>query len=574
MAPSGRRASFLDWLFVTADWKISSGRMKKRRYDFEAFPCQIDLARDESDDLSVMKSAQMAISEMFTIARPFWQMDVQRRNWGILFPTQTAMRDFFRSRLKAALSATTYLRKNVSGENESTITAFGRSLFLRYTTTDAAISTFDADGATVDELDLHNMDNLYGAMVSRTQGSYDDTPWYKVSTPTYPMFGVHQELLTSDHRVWLIRCGGCGYENDLTEKIGEYDAHDIELYFKDFLSDERFPRWEDYYVPCSGCGKPIDPVARLDSVGAGETGGRWVARHPHRDRRGYHLQIFQRRYRGGTPAVLNRMRNGLLRATGDPTLVKNWWNYTLGIPFTPREGRLTDEIIANASRSGDLVYRLTNIAHNHVHVIDAEPAMWMGIDVRDQQYHVWALGSHGGDHKVCVAAGWVEDAAAVLELWRWMGKPVTLIDNEPNLSDTRKIVAAMGTRGFRAKFAGGIHQTWQKSQDSDLLLVNRAVIMQETKAMIEDRWWVVPEALWDVGSGITHRFTKQEETARDHFKAPVMVKRDDARTGNTVYDYPLEAMGGVDPHFFMAACLAQVATKVRAAPGFVARRPV
>ena len=72
------KPSFHEWLFAEVDWKISSGTMRGKRYTFDAFPCVIDIVRDDSPLQSHMKSAQMALSEQFTLQRPLYHMDVHR----------------------------------------------------------------------------------------------------------------------------------------------------------------------------------------------------------------------------------------------------------------------------------------------------------------------------------------------------------------------------------------------------------------------------------------------------------------------------------------------------------------
>ena len=82
---------------------------------------------------------------------------------------------------------------------------------------------------------------------------------------------------------------------------------------------------------------------------------------------------------------------------------------------------------------------------------------------------------------------------------------------------------------------------------------------------------MVPQELWDVGAGITRKRGEEEyeETLRDHFKAPTMIVQEEEATGNFSYDFPKQAMRGIDPHFFMASCLAYVAMDMKAAPASV-----
>lgn len=538
--------------------------MKQQRYEFDAFPCQLDMFKDASLQQSIIKSAQMAVSEHYSLARPFYYMDVHGVNWAVLFPTQGAMRDFFRTRIKQAIASNGYISRNVKNENESNISAFGRELYLRYTTTEAAIATFDADGVTVDEQDLHDANMLFGVKTSRTQGSMRDTYWFDVSTPSYPKAGIHQAYLNSDQMVWLIRCGACGFENDLTVKVGAYDVQEIERFFREYLSGDD---WRDYHIPCSSCGKAIDTVTPMDASKPSLGGGRWVARYPDRDARGYHLQIFQRVYEKGFAQVLHRVRKNLFNAT-KPEHRRRWWNFTLGVPYVPTEGRLSDEHLQHVTTDEFNDKWIRDISNPHVYLIERMGCDWLGIDVRDRQYHLFGLKRLGGRKVVCVC-GWVETSGQAREIWERLGMPIFAIDAQPDTNDSRKLVNSMGrNRAFRGKFGKGLNAVWQETAEEQYFSINRPRVMEAVKAMIETRQWIVPAPAWETGAGIFQKRgdDRIEETLKDHFKAPVLVKQEDELTGNDVIDFPKDAMGGIDPHFFMAACLAYVGIEIRAAP--------
>lgn len=541
--------------------------MKGKRYTLDAFPCQIDILRDDAFNVAVMKSAQLAASELFTLARPFYFMDVHKINWAILFPNQGAMRDFFRTRLKGAVAVNPYIRRNVAAENESNIEAFGRILYNRYTTTESAISTFDASGVTVDEMDIHSKETLYGAKTSRTQGSMAETWWYEISTPSYPKAGIHQAFLDGDQRFWLVKCAACGYDNNLTEKFGPYDIQDLEKFFIEYLHDNRMARWQDYHIPCSSCGRPIDPVTPLDPGKRVFGGGRWVAAMPSRDEHSYALQIWQRRYQGGTPDVLKRVRRSLLRADG-AMLKKRWWNFTAGLPYVPKEGKLTDDDLERVSTTRFNELWARDMLYSTVFRVHGDQWDWMGVDVRDRQYHIFALNRHSRDKQRLVGIGWVASTSEVRELWERMGRPFLVQDAQPDMAETRALTTSMGKRAVRAKLGKNINAMWQPSNEDGLIIVNRPKAMEEVKAKVDSMSWLFPKPAWDVGAGIfKNKGDKRvEETLADHFKAPTMIKVFSEISGNDEYDFPQDAMGGVDPHYFMAATFACIGSKMAKAP--------
>jgi hypothetical protein len=564
--------SFHEWLFVNVDWRISSGAMKGQRYTFDAFPCIEALVRDNSHEQVVMKSAQMALSEQYTLQRPLYHLDVHGRNWGIMFPTQATMRNFYKSRIQGALAANPIINGQTLRANEDSIDVFGRSLYLRYTTSEGAIATFDADGITIDEADIHNPDTLYGAKTSRRQGAMGKTFWYEISTPTYPNHGVHLSFANSDQHIWLIKCAGCGSENDLTSQIGPYDASDADKFFREYLSESAFPDSRDFAIPCVKCGKGLDLVTPLDPSNPSFGGGRWVPRYEDRDTRGYHIQIFQRLYEGGSPAVLARVRESLLGARKTQH-VRRWWNFTIGVPYVPAEGRLTDSDLAlattNAYREWSPIYGRTMFG------LAGEHADWMGVDVREGQYHVFCLKRLPDGTKMVSAVGWVPTSSDLRALWDRLGRPHFIMDSEPDLNESRTLVNAMGRRAYRGKFSQKLGALWAIGSDKNMVVVKRPAVMESVKSEILEGGWIFPTESWGVGAGIVKRkgSTEEEETLSRHFKAPTMVEVEVSSTGAITYDFPKSAMGGVDPHFYMAACLAWVATEMKSAPAFRLRVP-
>ncbi len=548
--------SFHEWLFVDMDWKISSGRMKGKRYTLDAFPCWLDILREDSKRLCVMKSAQMAASEVVTLAWPFYALDVLGVNWGVMFPTQGAMRDFYKTRFKGAISANPKVAAAVRSENESNISVFGRNIFLRYTSTESAISTFDADGITVDEQDLHNQDSLYGARVSRSQGAMEEGYWFEISTPSYPGNGIDLSYENSSKKSWVVKCPACGADNAMNKKIGEYEVHESDLFFKEYLSEGRFKSWRDFHIPCSRCGKKIDPVSRLDEAKPSLGGGRWVAEHPSRDTSGYHLQVFQRVYAEGTAAVLKRARDGLL-AANKPEHVRRWWQYTIGVPYINKEGRLSDEQIERCTTDEYNDRWFPDFENRDLYVIAGVHPDWIGVDVRDKQYHIIGLKRLKQEVSLVCMVGWVESSSVLLRLWERSGKPVFMIDAQPDTNESRVLVKAMGRRGMRGKFEGSLLKEWQNSSADQMVLVNRSSVMEGVQDRIKSGSWMIPRPALKVGAGINRGGV--EETFSTHLKAPVLLLSENSM-GNLIVDFPKEAMGGVDPHFFMAAALAHTAS--------------
>ena len=197
-------------------------------------------------------------------------------------------------------------------------------------------------------------------------------------------------------------------------------------------------------------------------------------------------------------------------------------------------------------------------------------AQWMGVDVRDEQYHIFALAKQGEGKLVC-CVGWVETDGEVRHVWESLGRPIFMQDAQPDTNATRKLVEGMGRRAKRGKFSKNLNSMWVQSVgEQDLVILNRPVVMEAVKAAIAMGQWLFPLPAWDVGAGVYkyHGDEQYEETLRHHFKAPTMIETENAITGNPEYDFPKDAMEGVDPHFYMAACLAYVCGEMKSGPAY------
>jgi len=166
--------------------------------------------------------------------------------------------------------------------------------------------------------------------------------------------------------------------------------------------------------------------------------------------------------------------------------------------------------------------------------------------------------------------GVVEASYQVRSLWEDLGCPMLVIDAQPDTNETRVLVKSMGRRAMRAKFSGNLNSTVVSTGEDDMVVVDRSRIMEAVKAMVDARRWVFPPGSMQTSAGMfqDRGGTLREYTAADHLKAPVLVKMTD-KHGNEVYDFPKDAMEGIDPHFYMAACLAQVGIQSGTAPGRV-----
>lgn len=288
-------------------------------------------------DVVVEKAAQTGASELL-VGWSLYHLDLGHHVLYVL-PTEDDVSDFSASRIGPAIEASPYLSRRVvtgaeRGADRVTLKRIGSAfLFLRGGKVKSGPATggeeragqlksMRADCTVMDEYD--EIDARADAFVEQRMAASSIRLRRRVSTPTYAGSGIHPLYMASDQMTWHVRCEACGLRQPLTlaNLVREWD--DLErptVWNKD---DDGAPA-----LHCSKCASVLDRTAA----------GEWVAAHPDRPLRGYHLS---RLFVADRP--LQEIIDGL-RETDDSKR-KQTYNQALGLPYTARGSKsLTDEIL-------------------------------------------------------------------------------------------------------------------------------------------------------------------------------------------------------------------------------------
>ena len=347
-------------------WMMVHRRMlvPDRPFDLRSHPFLVDVYRERSQRLCVRKASQVGASE-YLIGYALHAADQRGATVLYLFPTETHVSDFSAARLGPALEASPYLVSVVAdggqagsspakrrGADRVTLKRVrDRFVYLRGAQVGKdgsapQLKSIDADVVIFDEVD--EMDRRAPEIALKRLGHSRLAEERWVSTPSYPGMGIETAWERSDQREWNVRCEHCG----------QWQALTIEHVVFEWDSLQRPVRWHGdrsdnlCWAACEKCG------GRLDRLGP----GRWVATWPGRDVVGYH------------PTKLHSPRVALIdvvRAlqTTDETKRKECYNQDLGLPYVPRGGKLTNQILDGCRRE-----------YGHG-VLPAKQGTVMGVDV-------------------------------------------------------------------------------------------------------------------------------------------------------------------------------------------------
>lgn len=321
-----------------------------RPFDLRRHPFLVDIYKCIAREQAYMKAGQVGMSELL-ISYALHAADQRQATALYVFPTDTHVSDFSRARLGPALEASPYLdgivvggsppadsplaggkAKRRRGADRVTLKRVrDRFVYLRggQVSPDgqaAQLKSIDADVLILDEID--EMDARAPSIAEKRLGHSQIGEIRWCSTPSSAGVGIHAIWGDSDRRQWMVRCHHCGGWQTLT-------IQDVVVEWDDL---ERPTRWYGQgenraWAACRKCGGEIDRLGR----------GCWVAERPGAQLVGWHLtKLFS-----PWADLLSIVRT--LQST-DETKRKECFNQDLGLPYTPRGGRLTGEELDDCRR--------------------------------------------------------------------------------------------------------------------------------------------------------------------------------------------------------------------------------
>jgi hypothetical protein len=224
---------------------------------------------DNTPDQVIMKSAQVGWS-VLAILKSKWYAKHRRFNIIYVLPTRNVVKDFVTPKVNPLIFKNKVIRDSVTVDSINLKQIGDRFIYYRGAFSDVEAISISADLVIADEYDRSDQ-NVLITYQSRLQASKHGYYW-KFSNPSIPGFGVHELFLDSDQMHWFVTCSHCKHEwfiefNRDNKGKNHYVDHELEIY------------------ACGNCHKELSDDDRRD--------GRWIAKFPGRERRGYHIsQLF------------------------------------------------------------------------------------------------------------------------------------------------------------------------------------------------------------------------------------------------------------------------------------------
>lgn len=296
--------------------------------DFEDHKFLVEIYKDQSPHIVWMKSAQAGITER-ALTEAIWLADRYYENAVYVFPTTSAISDLVQERVDEPLNNSPYLQrvsgraKRIMGKQADKVGLKRMSkgfVYFRGSNKTTQITSIPADIIFGDEVDRMIQENV--PYIPKRLG-HSSRKWQRwLSTPTLPNFGIHKMFIESDQREYHVTCNHCSTEThlDFFEHVQYEMKNDIEC--------------ERAWVECPSCKQEIVPY-KLE--------GRWIPKYPDRKIRGYYINKLYTPHCDLIEMVENSKKTSEYE-------IQQFYNQDLGLPYSPKGGTLTQEILFGCKR--------------------------------------------------------------------------------------------------------------------------------------------------------------------------------------------------------------------------------
>lgn len=244
-----------DWL-ITEEIKNEKGEP----IEFDNHPFLFDIYADQSQNLTIMKAAQVGLTTAEMLKNHF---DAKQYKLDIIYtlPTDGDVKVMVGSKLNRIIANNPCMLEDVADKDSVEVKRVGMSVtYFRGTWTKKAAMMTPADRVVHDEKDSSKLDIIADYQARLQHSKYKQT--HTFSHPSLPETGVHADWLKSDQKHWFVKCPHCNKWQYLSWNMEDPSKMSIDIERKKFI--------------CKKCRKDLPEYARRD--------GQWVARYPEKNK--------------------------------------------------------------------------------------------------------------------------------------------------------------------------------------------------------------------------------------------------------------------------------------------------
>lgn len=284
----------------------------------------IDIYNDQSDNLVVMKPAQVGLSTL-EIIKNF--RDARTNHMDIIYtlPTDQDVQVFVGGKVNRIIQNNPYLKTLTNDKDTIEQKQVGQSMiYFRGTWSKKAAIMVTADRLVHDEKDSSKQDVIADYQARLQHSKFKQT--HVFSHPSTPNMGVDIEWQKSDQKEWFIMCPHCGFEQFLSWNLENPKRMSVDLIRKEFV--------------CKKCHGVLSKKDRAI--------GRWRARidralHPEIKWSGYHISLLMAPWKTAEEII-----EKYLEAESGKQTMDFFYNKVLGLPYAGSGNSVTEDMVKGA----------------------------------------------------------------------------------------------------------------------------------------------------------------------------------------------------------------------------------
>ena len=286
--------------------------------NFEMHQFQIDIYNDQSDNLVVMKPAQVGLSTL-EINKNIRDAEMRKMDIIYTLPTDSDVGVFVGGKVNRIIANNAHLEKLTADKDSIELKQIGQSMiYFRGTFSKKAAIMVTADRLVHDEKDSSKQDVIADYQARLQHSTHKQT--HVFSHPSVPGHGVDMEWQQSDKKEWFITCPHCNKQQHLTWDTENPRKMSIDLERKEFV--------------CKRCRGVLDWHSRAK--------GKWYKKKGNENAKwsGYHISLLMAPW-VTAEEIINKYNECL---EGKQTM-DFFYNKWLGLPYSGSGNSVTEEQI-------------------------------------------------------------------------------------------------------------------------------------------------------------------------------------------------------------------------------------
>ncbi len=289
----------------------------------------IDIYNDQSNNLVVMKPAQVGLSTLEVLKNI---RDAEKQKMDIIYtlPTDGDVGKFVGGKVNRIIANNPHLEALTADKDSIELKQIGSSMiYFMGTWTKKAAIMITADRLVHDEKDSSKQDVIADYQARLQHSKFKQT--HVFSHPSVPNSGVDMEWKLSDKKEWFIKCPHCEIKQILTWNTEDPEKMSIDFNSKEFI--------------CKKCHGILDWHARAK--------GEWLAKKGFENAKwsGYHISLLMAPWMSAKD-IINKYNEVV---EGKQTM-DFFYNKILGLPYAGSGNSVTEDMIIGAVTTDKNLY--------------------------------------------------------------------------------------------------------------------------------------------------------------------------------------------------------------------------